>query len=160
MAPIFTPGDSLGSMEMTGEHHYPVTVTVSDEPTSADGRSWSYIIEWAEGLTWHRDHLYESFPNPDDDTLEAMNVLVGDELSKAGAPGTLIDEVQVDVGPNYQHNPDEEALIVSTTVFLPEGAHLGDLQDAAWPFIATMINVTDPGTFGSRYIMSALTKED
>lgn len=157
MAPIFTPGDSLDSMDLTGEYHHPVTVTVSDEPATPDGK-WSYIIEWAEGLTWHRDHLCESFANPDDDALERINRLIGEELGEAYAG--LADEVQIDVGPNYGHNPEEEALIVSTTVFLPEDARLGDLQNAAWPFIATMINVTDPGTFGSRYIMSALTEED
>lgn len=153
---ILTPGDSLGSVDLTGEHHYPVTVTVSDEPTTADGRR-SFIVEWSEGLTWHRDHLGESFASPDDDTLERMNGLIGEELGEAHRD--LADEVQVDVGPNYGFNPDEEALIVSTTLFLPEDVTLEQLAEAAWPFIATMINVTDPGTFGSPYIMSALPEE-
>lgn len=66
--------------------------------------------------------------------------------------------MQIDHAAQSYSDPDDEALDISTTIFLPADATLDDLRRAAWPFIATCINVTDPGTFGCRYIMSALTE--
>lgn len=152
MTPIFTPGDSLDSYDLTGEYDRPVYVTVSDEPTMSG--LWAYIVTWGEGLTWHRDHLARTF-DVDDDALERMNALVADELGSDDAA----DELQLDCGVAYL-DPEEDSLDITTTLFLPADATLGDLQRAAWPFIATCINVTDPGTFGCRYIMSALTEEN
>lgn len=153
MTEILEPGEALGSMELTGEHGYPVTASAADEPNGDGTRT--YWIDWAESLDFHRERTGRPLTMDDlgGDQLAAIRELVEEEM------GGDVD-LAVGIGPNYAHDPDELALTIHLALEMTDGTTIEELAEAAWPFIATCINVCDPGTFGSRYIMSALPEGD
>ena len=78
---------------------------------------------------------------------------------------SLGHSVTLDITSYEEHNPEEEELGVFEVSlnFIPwvPGRWTGwqswdseKTSDAMWDILATFINVTDPGTFGSPYIMS------
>lgn len=154
MTEILTPGDSLDSMDLIGDYGYPITATVADEPN--DNGTWTYWVEWAESLDFHRKRTGRPLTMDDlgGEQLAAIRELVEEEMGDDYRP------VVVDIGPNYSHDPDELALTLTLTLEMHYTGTLEELAELAWPFIATCINTTDPGTFGSRYIMSALPEGD
>lgn len=113
-----------------------------------EGRSVVSVV-FNEGLRWHRENAPDL---PLDDLtqrqLDLMAEVIETELGGSTKVGAWAAQDSDD--------PDEGAVDFSIEIALPPGFTDEDLHTAAWPFIATCINVTDPGAFGSPYVMNAL----
>jgi len=106
-------------------------------------------IVWTEDLAFHVED-------------RGLAALADGEDVRAGVPAALeselrrllkSDEVYVDMS-----SQDEPALeiVVGLTV---DPATVERLADLAWPIIATLTNVFDPGTFNAEYVMGTVAQK-
>jgi hypothetical protein len=114
------------------------------------------MIIWQESLRFHTERLDEgeSFP--------LWN----------GFPGIVESELQRLLGSDFACSVrwsdwDEtdgfdwlEFSVWPVLDLNPEMAQEGAFNDHLWPAIATLFNVTDPGTFGSEYLFANLAERD
>lgn len=119
-------------------------VQADDDPTVV-------AVTFNEGLRWHREvrNVKEDLTDAD---LEEMAEEVMAEMGNTHR--VSVWRAQAD------YDPEEEAVEFSVEIPV-EGELTDDVVAAlAWPFIATCINVTDPGTFGAPYVFGPFTVED
>lgn len=123
------------------------------EDEREDGRV-TVSVTFNEELRWH----IENHPRPaleswlEQKDLDLLAEVIEDELQNS---------TRVTAWPAQgAENPEEDAIEFSIEIALAPSFSDEDLSAAAWPFIATCINVCDPGTFGAPYIMNALPRED
>ena len=125
------------------------------------GRSYATVTDegylsvvYNEGQRWHREvrNVKENLTDAD---LEEMAETVMAEMGNAHRVSAWLTADMSD--------PEEDAIEFSIEIPLPLPAdELTEelAAELAWSFIATCINVTDPGTFGAPYIFGPYTKED
>lgn len=140
--------------EMTGQRidfPGPDGITAAYAEVTEDGVFVFYEEPWA----WHA----ETFP----DLLEVfgtdsggLSVAAFEPVAKAAAfelertREGLSESLQVqDMSGDDPGFEFSIALPASALGMTPE-----ELEEAAWPFVVTMLNITDPGTFGVTYIMA------
>lgn len=118
-------------------------------------------VIWIEPLAWHANYGatgYETLLADDGYFTAAAGAefadfmtghLAGPDWNVPGADITHDDSEEWD---------DEPSVAISCRIPLPNGPQttMEEFSDLTWPFVAAMTNVTDPGTFGCEYIMSAL----
>lgn len=122
------------------------------EDEREDGQVTISVV-FNEGLGWHNRNR----PQPALETyLEQTDLdLLAEVVEEEMGGGTKVSAWSA----QDAIDPDEDAVEFSIELVLPADFADEDLHEAAWPFIATCINVTDPGTFGAPYIMNVLRKD-
>lgn len=116
----------------------------------ADNDPTVVFVTYNEGLRWHHEahNVRENLTDADlEEMAEAVMAEMGDTHRVTAWRAQDSDD------------PEEEA--VEFSIEIPAKGELTDdvVADLAWPFIATCINVTDPGTFGAPYIFGPYTEE-
>lgn len=118
-------------------------------------------VEFVEPLQWHLEHHSETMQalgwnntgRLSCDDVAALRAVIADD-STAPLP---VDALGFDLSPI---GDDDLALVFSMT-FGSESLAWNDetVHQQAWPFIATVANMVDPGTFGSQYLFRAVARQ-
>lgn len=130
--------------EMPADAPYDCLIEIDEEECEA-------IIRWTESLQFHAEYADNWMQYTNDDgwlrpTVESrlanrLNELIRDQA------GVIVD---VDLSEN---NQDEPNITFEVVTGYREGETYGAWLDRiGWPVVATLINVTDPGTFNSAYL--------
>lgn len=136
-------GDAIYGSELFGDSsHYRVEVGMV--PTEC-------ALVWAEDLEFHVD-------------VRGLSVLVheGPEMMPtAAAIAATESELKRLLGTDQVwvswSDSDDSAIEVLVGFTLGE-ATMNALAEAAWPYVATLTNVFDPGTFGAEYVMGNVAR--
>lgn len=127
-------------------------------------------IIWIEPLRFHLEHAPQDMGHllAIKATPEGNDVAFTDEARQEFT--TYMSEFlasdkwnidNADILPAPEEEWDNEACVALAYHFdTPNGPEttMEEFSNRAWPFIAAMTNVTDPGTFNNPYVMSALTE--
>jgi hypothetical protein len=142
-------GDQVTSLELTGDWVVGLVAEVDDEDPAL------VTIIYTEGMDWHAySHVPEiqqcgTCEDPDHaggHLRDEVPALLATELRR------LCKNEDVQVDETDAHDEAIGSLDVSLQIRV-EPPTLDALAEAAWPFIATLINVFDPGTFNAEYVM-------
>lgn len=122
------------------------------------------ILEWNEGLFfhWELSEKYDDgmfpfdFLNVDEDFLEAIQKYLKELLPDKYNVGVAVSDQE-----DYAEVDDEVFIVpcLKFEVWIPEQDDAGwegkddeEIFELFWPAVATLFNVTDPGTFNSPYL--------
>lgn len=141
-------GDVLPHDLVTGgEASLPVRVEVAE-----DGSTLTVI--WVEDLAWHHETFSEVLkPLCDEEGF------LSEEAAETAA--SVVQEYLNDNNVEALHDHGEEwddpSFAVSVQYVLGNGAETTEEEavEVFWDFVATMANLTDPGTFGVEYLFGA-----
>lgn len=137
------------------------TINVDDQ-TVIDGTGGTAVVEWGEGLPmiiWQeRLHFHKTHAQ-----------LLGRRLRNKNLPRKVGRELRNLLGEDYdcavswsEWGDDREWLefgVWPVADLDPEMPQDKAYFEVLWPAIATLFNVTDPGTFNSPYLFTNLTRE-
>lgn len=101
-------------------------------------------LVWTEPMEFHlKTRRLLELVNDDGELLPRVPEILQTELRRL----LTCEGVTVEVS-----DQDEPALEVSVPLTV-EPCTVERLAEVVWPFVATLTNVTDPGTFGAEYVM-------
>lgn len=119
-------------------------------------------VEFVEPLQWHLEHHSETMQalgwnntgRLSCDDVAALRAVIAEDRTAA----LPVDQLSFDLVDS--NDDDETQCLVFSMTFGPESLGWDDetLHQQAWPFIATMANMVDPGTFGSQYLFTAVER--
>lgn len=126
---------------------------------SDNGDGLTGVILFVESLQFHAEYLSDVWAEISEDenylTAQAMAELgksYSSELSSA------LDETGSILYLDYDSADVEDypEIEISIPVSVRDGETVEDFLDRTYPIMAILINITDPGTFGSQYVFSTL----
>lgn len=88
-------------------------------------------------------------------TDAAAEVLRG-EISRLFVSKGGISTAQVDLAEHLQHDDESSVGVEVTTTYQVNETYNSWVDRIGWPIVATLIDITDPGTFNCPYLFSAL----
>lgn len=144
-------GDRVDAFELAGEYLSHYWAEIAEDGMTA-------TLEWVEDLRFHEEALGSRFVQ----LLHEPGGFLSDSGEEAVQEAArtcfiqqashLSEDLIVDLGAAW----DDPSIAFSVQVDLPDGpaTTYGILGELAWPFIATMTNITDPGTFNCPYLMA------
>ena len=122
----------------------------------------SIVIEFNEPLQWHLEHHAETMQalgwnhagRLSGDDVAALRAVIAEDRTAA----LPIERIGFDLVDS--NDDDETQSLVFSMTFGPESLGWDDetVHHKAWPFIATLANMVDPGTFGSQYLFTAVER--
>lgn len=157
-------GDIIPLGELVGSDETPgIRAEVAEDCSSI-------TIVWVESLQYHMEHWPEHMEHlvapksgPDDEdeavyfTDEARQEFATYMIEFLANEGAEKADILPDDGEEWD---DESCVAISCRFDTPNGPNtsIEEAGDKAWPFIASMTNVTDPGTFNCPYVMGDLAR--
>lgn len=133
--------DTIPAVDILGDHERWEVAITEHGP----------LLEWTEQTHFHRERFPEMFDEegwPKDGVSEALEAALREHTGR--------DDITVD---EDHSGTDEPGFVVVVPVDgLTMDSEVSDLGEKVWPSVAMLTNVTDPGTFGSPYILS-MTRE-
>lgn len=132
-----------------GEDDPRVSIEVSDNTA---------YVYFAEHLQFHQERgLPAGIVDADGDLTDAGRARIQARIRALLTDKTRLDAslVSVDESEEQSKFGDETGFVAVLAMKVSPTTAVRDFYfDTAWPFVATMINVTDPGTFNSPYLFT------
>jgi hypothetical protein len=132
-----------------GEDDPRVSIEVGDD---------TVYVYFAEHLQFHQSRgLPNGIVDTDGDLTDAGRARIQTRIRALLADRTTLDPslVSVDEGEESSKFGDEQGFVAVLAMKVSPRTAVRDFYvDTAWPFVATMVNVTDPGTFNCPYLFT------
>ncbi|MFZ2527645.1 MAG: hypothetical protein WAX14_08330 [Rhodococcus sp. (in: high G+C Gram-positive bacteria)] len=142
--------------DLAGEHLTHIDLGDDDPRVSVEVGEGSVIsVQFAELLQFHRERgLPAGIVDDDGDLTGNGRARIESHLRTLLAAQGSVDPAAVHVDDDLG---DDQGFLVVLQTTVPSGTQFHDFYDrTAWPFVATMVNITDPGTFNSPYLFSEI----
>lgn len=140
--------------DLNSEHLSHLDIGEDDPRVSMEIETGGTVtVQFAEHLRFHRERgLPAGIVDNKGDLTEPGRKRIEEHVRGLLFKESRIDPSAIDVDSYFG---DEQGFNVTMRVTVPDSTTVLEFyRDNAWPFIATLINVTDPGTFNKPYLFT------